>query len=151
MVLNAWFLNRLPRAIRNRCGLVGMADVLEWYNWNTKRHRPHSSHYDCFTTQWIVSHTKCVLEDINQPLKSFFPIRKNPNPGLKLLFINYMINSGGNILFLLFTAVHTRIFVMSDFHDEKLLKAIEEVKVWRMDPIYACSIVLYEFRHKITI
>ena len=55
--------------------------------------------------------------------------RKNPTPHLKLLFINYMINSGGNTMFLIFTSVHSSIFVISDFHDEKLLKAIDTVKV----------------------
>jgi len=53
---------------------------------------------------------------------------KKPTPGVKILFINYMINSGGNLIILSSTASHRHTFVLSDFHDEDLLKAIDEVK-----------------------
>ena len=46
-----------------------------------------------------------------------------------MLFINYMINSGGNTMFLMFTSTYSSINVISDFHDEELLKAIDKVKV----------------------
>ena len=55
--------------------------------------------------------------------------RKKPAPGLKMLFINYMINSGGNLMLLSSTVNQLTIFVISDFHDDELLKAIDKVKV----------------------
>ena len=59
----------------------------------------------------------------------FLSEKKRVDPGLKVLFINYMINTGGNMFFLLSTAAHRHIFVISDFHDEELLKTIDKVKV----------------------
>ena len=48
---------------------------------------------------------------------------------MKVLLINYMINSGGMAMFLLFSLAHCSLSVISKYNDYNLLKAIDEVKV----------------------
>ena len=48
---------------------------------------------------------------------------------MKVLFINYMINSGGMAMFLLLSLAHCHFTIISKYDDNDLLKVIEKVRV----------------------
>ena len=97
---------------------------------------PERSDIDLDSLAWLMfssgtTGTPKGIVHTHANITSMLANRKTASPGLKLLFINYMVNSGGNTMFLIFTAFHSSITVISDFHDENLLKAIDETKVPR--------------------
>jgi len=94
---------------------------------------PERSDIDLDSLAWLMfssgtTGTPKGIVHTHANITSMLASRKTASPGLKLLFINYMVNSGGNTMFLIFTAFHSSITVISDFHDENLLKAIDETK-----------------------
>ena len=48
---------------------------------------------------------------------------------MKVLYINYMINSGGMAILLLFSLAHCNLIIISELDDYNLLEAIEKSKV----------------------
>ena len=134
---------RLSRTIGRWFGFVGMADVLEWYHWNAKRHRSHSSWYD--NAAWIQKVGSPPINSMASKLKiilskHFEFARTHPILNHKMLFLNHMINSGGMALCLLLTLAHCDIAVISSCEDYNLLEAIEKVKVRGMRTFIAHNI-----------
>jgi len=63
----------------------------------------------------------------------------HPFNDMKVLYINYMINSGGMAILLLFSLAHCNLIIISELDDYNLLEAIEKSKPYIIS-VFPCQI-----------